>query len=297
MTCIRTNETHRDHNAPIEVMKLCSSDFPYEAKDECFRILYVKEGTVKLNLNKIEYRSSKGTIVFVNSHSKYAIEESEGHGKVLLILIQRRFFTPRIRERLSYYPMFYDFLSYCAKEGQQASSHQMFQSDDESLPLILHLFSLLQEYKDSHCAEEFFLSLISYLSSQTTRYVLYRDRDNPHQSEINNDIIKIVNYIYKNYRDVSLVNLAEEFHYSPNYLSNLIRQSTHLTFCQHVTQKRLEVARHLLQEDKKPIKHIIKYVGYDDKSSFYRQFKKYFGVTPSQMREQTQMPLKRVNDL
>ncbi len=51
---------------------------------------------------------------------------------------------------------------------------------------------------------------------------------------------------------------------------------------------RMDAARQLLLSSKRPVEHIAAQLGYEDKSSFIKKFKKHFGATPLQFRKQNQ---------
>ena len=84
--------------------------------------------------------------------------------------------------------------------------------------------------------------------------------------------------------DLSLDAAAQAADMNPAYLSALFRRRTGQTFTDSVTQRRVELARHLLlSTDRRPAQ-IAEAVGYRDRHYFSVVFKKLQGCTPTQFR-------------
>lgn len=93
-------------------------------------------------------------------------------------------------------------------------------------------------------------------------------------------------YIEKNYqKDITLKELAEKWHYSPNYLGNIIKQKLNKGFSEYLLEYRMEKAAKLLKNDEVKIYEVAHQVGYNNISSFIKQFKQTYGVTPAECRE------------
>lgn len=96
---------------------------------------------------------------------------------------------------------------------------------------------------------------------------------------------QIVQYIKENYAmDLSLDLLAEHFHFSPTYISRLIRRSYGINFTEILSNTRLNEAKKLLQNSGMKTADIGKAVGYHDTSYFIQSFKKKYGATPNEYR-------------
>lgn len=94
-------------------------------------------------------------------------------------------------------------------------------------------------------------------------------------------------YVDENYSyELTLSSLAERFHLNETYLSGLFKQSTGETFSDYVTRLRLEKAAALLKENELRLTDIAILVGYSSPSYFSTAFKKGYGVSPKEFREQ-----------
>lgn len=85
--------------------------------------------------------------------------------------------------------------------------------------------------------------------------------------------------------EVSLDEVADFIGLNASYFSQLFKQSTHETFVQYRTRRRMEKAKKLLQQPHYRITDISGEVGYADHPHFTKTFKKYAGCLPSEYRQ------------
>lgn len=97
-------------------------------------------------------------------------------------------------------------------------------------------------------------------------------------------LLEILNYIQANYQTVDLDAIAEEFHLSKPYISKYIKEKSGKTFGEHVTNIRLKRAKTLLRNGNMTAENIAESIGYPNVEHFIRLFKKKFGMTPMQYR-------------
>ena len=98
--------------------------------------------------------------------------------------------------------------------------------------------------------------------------------------------MRITRYLQSNAASATLSSLAAQFHYSPEYASRLIKQTTGQTFIQLLTSIRLENAEQLLRGTSLSIADIASAVGYESSEHFIRTFRKHRGATPSGYRRE-----------
>lgn len=98
-------------------------------------------------------------------------------------------------------------------------------------------------------------------------------------------IVGIVRYMQEHMtEEVSLNILAEEFHLSAQYISQLFKNEIGVNFLAYLTNIRMEQAKKLLLSSQLSIAEISERSGYGDYRVFTKAFKKAEGVTPSQYR-------------
>lgn len=97
------------------------------------------------------------------------------------------------------------------------------------------------------------------------------------------EIIKFINEHY--HEDISINDIADEFHMSRTYVSRLLKLYSDHTFLTVLLNVRMEAARKMIIEDKYKMYEIAEKVGYNDFSYFIQVFRKYYGVTPNEYRK------------
>lgn len=104
------------------------------------------------------------------------------------------------------------------------------------------------------------------------------------QSGKDERLLEITNYIYANYKDVTLDALSEKFFLSKPYLSKYIKEKSGMTFGDILKKIRMKKARAMLRGSSATVESIAESVGYQNVEHFNRVFKKMYNITPVQYR-------------
>lgn len=83
---------------------------------------------------------------------------------------------------------------------------------------------------------------------------------------------------------LSLAQIAERYGYSEDYTIRLFKKEFGITPYQYLLKERLTLAEHLLLTTEKSVAEISREVGYNDFSTFYRDFRKRYGMSPTEKR-------------
>lgn len=132
------------------------------------------------------------------------------------------------------------------------------------------------------CGQDDYLSLLSNfipLLNEIRRIFPNKSKEN------NNNTLehKILQYINQNiYTNLSLDSLCESFFINKQYLCRLFKKTTGTTIWQYITAKRMIAAHQLLTKGLKP-KKVYSQVGFNDYTSFYRAYVKYFSASPGKI--------------
>lgn len=97
------------------------------------------------------------------------------------------------------------------------------------------------------------------------------------------EIEQIKDYILKNLdQNLNLTDVAELFHFNPNYFSQYFSKHVGQGFVDYLTQARIDLAKSLLIEKDLKISEVASRCGFDSAEYFSRVFKKNVGLSPSQ---------------
>ena len=99
-------------------------------------------------------------------------------------------------------------------------------------------------------------------------------------------LLEMTNFIYENYKTVTLDDLSEKFFLSKPYLSKYIKEKSGMTFGDIVQKVRLKKARAMLKSSNASVESIAESVGYQNVEHFNRLFKRAYEMTPVQFRNQ-----------
>lgn len=99
---------------------------------------------------------------------------------------------------------------------------------------------------------------------------------------------KIIHFIQDHLNSPALCirMVTEEFNISESNLRRIMLKSTETTFQDYVEEKRMALAQQLLTGGDMPVGQIPDHCGYASSNSFYKAFRRRFGLTPTAMREQ-----------
>ncbi len=96
----------------------------------------------------------------------------------------------------------------------------------------------------------------------------------------------ILLYIYHNYdKKITVEDITGRFYISRTTLASLFRKNIGDTFLTYLNKLRIRMASAILRDTLLPINEIMTRVGFSDAVHFFRTFKKYTGVTPTEYRE------------
>jgi YesN/AraC family two-component response regulator len=105
-----------------------------------------------------------------------------------------------------------------------------------------------------------------------------------HLSHHGKIVFEVKQYIKLNYANTNLDFAAEHVSLSPSYLSTIFKQETGMNFSDYLQSQKMESAAKLMFNSSRKTYEISEMVGYYSSKNFTRAFKKYFGVSPREYR-------------
>ena len=92
-------------------------------------------------------------------------------------------------------------------------------------------------------------------------------------------------YIMDHYNQITLVELAEYFHYSVPYCSSIVKEITGTSFSDLITKLRMQQGENMLLHTQMSISDISEQIGYKNPETFIRCFQRVYHMSPSQFRK------------
>ena len=159
-------------------------------------------------------------------------------------------------------------------------------------------FIIVSGYDDfSYCREALRMRITDYILKPVNyeefgscidrlKIALYEKRKTEEQdAQEERTITGIIRYLQEHLdKEISLNILADEFHLSSQYISQLFKSEIGVNFLAYLTSIRMERAKKLLLATSLSIGEISEKCGYTDYRVFTKAFKKEEGSTPSQYR-------------
>ena len=98
---------------------------------------------------------------------------------------------------------------------------------------------------------------------------------------------KAKEYIDENYaqKGLTIHEVAKKNHVSPNYLSYLFKKNTGHNLWEYVIKLRMEDSREMILNTDLRRYEIAERVGYESPEHFSKIFKKYYGISPSELKK------------
>lgn len=159
-------------------------------------------------------------------------------------------------------------------------------------------FIVVSGYNDfSYCQEALRLRITDYILKpvdyeefgtciDSLKIAMFENRAEVEKEDMEeHTVLGIVRYMQEHLtEEISLNLLAEKFHLSAQYISQLFKNEVGVNFFTYLTNIRMEQAKKLLISTSYSVAEISEQSGYRDYRVFTKAFKKAEGITPSQYR-------------
>lgn len=250
-----------------------TEDFEYHYHDFDKITIFIK-GNVRYMIEGKSYLLQPYDIVLVNHNDihKPFIDPSVPYERIIVYI------SPNFIE--AHHAADYD-LSYCFQKAKEEHSNVLrIRSLEKSI-----LFRVTKDLEDSFTDTAFANSLyrqILFLEFMIhlNRAAFKQNLEYIETTSSNKKIIEIMDYINKNLTsNLTVDHLSKTFFISKYYMMRLFKYETGYTMGNYINQKRLLLAKELIQEDI-PITQVCFDCGFKDYSSFYRAYKNFYHESP-----------------
>lgn len=244
-----------------------------------YEILFCDGGNVQYLLGKDSYRLQQGDIILIPpgmSHRPLFPEILETPYKRFALWISAACFEQAAQT----YPDFKFAFSQCEKRGSY-----LLRSSRATWAGLYTAFNQVWEETQAKrigwrlCMEMTSLVLMMHIS----RTYFYQDVSVPlaEHEGLADDIFGFIDANLS--ENLTLESISHHFLVSKSTVSHLFQKQLGLSFYQCVIQRRLIAAKNLMLQ-RTPLREVWERFGFADYSSFFRLFKKEYGVSPRQFR-------------
>lgn len=192
------------------------------------------------------------------------------------------FFDPLFYSQITECRIIHDFM----KQENPSDEHLFFHAaHNEDAQMILHMIEKEAESPDVHSIKMMHLlpvALVTCLDRHRQDELIVSEST----MVADNRFGRIMKYIGDHYTDCTLQQVARQFGYNPNYLSQRFQIITGETFSRKLLMIRLDQAQRLLSSTDLSIEQISSAVGFRDKSYLIRKFREVYGKTPGLWRKE-----------
>lgn len=219
---------------------------------------YVLLGKGTLQINKKEYRLTKGSVFFIPAHVD-------------------AFYYPDKDD-----PWVYEWVGFT---GSRVDSYLDELGLSADHPIIIDRNKTYRQYFNS-IVKRYVNNGYSDISSLGALYqlfgeMIYEKSGDQTMSKTSVTVQLAKDFIKNNYRtDITIEDIAKNANVTPNYLSAIFQKEENMTTKRYLTKTRMTQAMSLLQSGKMKVKDVAEAVGYPNQLHFSNEFKKYFGKSP-----------------
>ncbi|QOG29390.1 AraC family transcriptional regulator [Enterococcus casseliflavus] len=254
-------------------------------RHEYIEIVYVLEGQVIQNINGQQIKMEKGDICILDKNVQHNSEALKKNDVVINMLLTADFFDGVFMNLLSDNNHISNFIVnslYSMNATQKYITYHVGEKNILNIiieRLLIEYFS--EETRSMSAINGYLLIFFTELSRGLTE--IKEDAINMFLKPLKNELRK---YIKENFKNCNLKDMAEHFHFHPNYLSNLIKREFGKNLKDILMEFRMAEATNLLKNTDMTIENILNEIGYTNNSYFYKIFKKKYGCTPVDYRKE-----------
>lgn len=255
--------------------------FPaYWREDAYFELYYVYSGACPVFFEKERITLQPGSVLIVPPGVRKACCCPADDCCVHFFMLRKSTFAQVFWSQLTSQNLMAHFFRQ-ALNGEMQSPYLRFEPGRD-LRLESLLYAIYSEYNRNR---KYSSQLLNALMSSFFLCLLQEHEETAQVSKRSDlrwkpEFAGILAYIQANYKALTLDELSARFGYSRRQLIRIIQNSTGSSFTDLQTRLRMEKAARMLSTRTASVDEIVYEIGFTDRTSFYRAFRKYYGCAP-----------------
>ena len=254
-------------------------DFPEHGHDY-LEFMYVYAGRISHVIGKETVTLERGDMIFLNRHARHSIKRA-GEEDIGINFIVSDALLRVIFRRVSSNPVMSGFLSRNFDDAGEAE--YLFFRTQNNFPIRNLMDNLIFAVVGG--TQEVYAGIVELLFS----YLAYYRETLVNTLLVSSPDIRlkraVSGFLDSSYPNATLGSLASSLGYAEAYLSRRIRELFGKPFRQLLQEYRLRAAEELIRTSRLPVEEVIRAVGYENTSHFYRAFQELYGETPHRYRK------------
>ena len=272
-----SNFSFVDENKSVTCIYPFINLVPFIHKHNCFEIIYIYKGSSILNFEKSKIFLEEGDFCIVSPDTEHDFHTDDGTSIVFPIMVNAETFYTTFISLLNLNNILGNFFKEILTNRSRPNYlifHTDGNKDIKSIAKRLFYEPYRFDIYTNDCCIEWLKLLFYYILRGYKNFEQYYD----HSTSSN--FSEVIFYIQKNYRTVTLNDIADKFNYSRTYLSLIIKQMTGISYSNLIKRMKMDEAKHYLENSGKTIEEIAHLIGYNSADHFSRTFRSFFGVAP-----------------
>jgi AraC family transcriptional regulator, melibiose operon regulatory protein len=254
-------------------------------KHDFLEVSYAYKGGFTQVINDQVVRMTEGDLTILDTDVVHTINKATEESIIINILLRKDYFNQSILARLTENDLISEFVIDAIYKPTMNGRYLHFPSRGNE-KIKHYIRTAMCEFLDPDVASNEVINCnIILLFTELLRLSKKSNLQVNKESKGKSSLVEILNYMEENYLTATLTEVAEHFHFHPNYFSRFFKENLGKSFSDMIQELRIRQAKLLLENTTFQINHIADEVGYTNFNHFYKKFKEYYQVTPAEYRK------------